>query len=210
MGELKASTRRSTYLAGESVKVSISIANLLQTARYFQTPNAQATRHPSNQTEKHEGPVISDDASSKQSEKTVKPEKPPVKGVINTSTTNCLSSVDSGEVIRPERVAWVSVYLHCECVVNRNKVAVDNITAALAPVKSVLQGQNPHDFDTGSSAHLFHEGTGDGDERTGGFAQNEQSGRTSQGAQGKGQRDSDNSGVGGLVAKGFAPKTSLA
>ena len=33
--ELKASTRRSTYLAGESVKVEVKISNIIQnTARY--------------------------------------------------------------------------------------------------------------------------------------------------------------------------------
>ena len=56
--ELKASTRRSTYLAGESIKVSISIANLLQTAKYFQTPGVQTTRSPNNQVDKHDGQTV--------------------------------------------------------------------------------------------------------------------------------------------------------
>ena len=200
--ELKASTRRSTYLAGESVKVSISIANVIQnTTRYFNNINS---RHPSNQT-------IEKSEKLDETEKEIS--KNESQSVINTSATNCVSSVDSNDFMRPERVAWVSVYLHCECIVNRNKVAIDNITAALAPVKSVLQQQSPHDFE--NSSHVFHE--------NGERAEGERvpingqhiDGQKSGGKDGKDKlidkqgKDSD-SGVGGLQGKAFSPKTSLA
>ena len=70
--------------------------------------------------------------------------------LINTLATNCSNNDAS------ERVAWVSVYMHCECNVNRNKVALQNISAALAPVKSVFS----HDFEgtnTDIQSHLFDE-----------------------------------------------------
>ena len=72
------------------------------------------------------------------------------KNIINTLATNCSNNDTS------ERVAWVSVYMHCECNVNRNKVAFQNISAALAPVKSVFS----HDFEgtnTDIQSHLFEE-----------------------------------------------------
>ena len=209
--ELKASTRRSTYLAGESVKVSISIANVIQnTARYFNATNNLNSRHPSNQTVEKDIKNSPDENKiiSSQNEKEIKSDQNShlllSSNKINTTATTAISSIDSSDFNRPERVAWVSVYLHCECIVNRNKVAVDNITAALAPVKSVLQQQSPHDFE--NSSHVFHENG----ERAEGerVPVNGQSigdkGSNKDGSKGK---DTD-SGVGGL--KAFSPKTSLA
>jgi len=68
------------------------------------------------------------------------------KNVINTLATNCAKNDQ-------ERVAWVSVYMHCECNVNKNKVALQNISAALVPVKSMFS----HDFEATSNigSHLF-------------------------------------------------------
>ena len=122
--ELKASTRRSTYLAGESVKVCISIANVINnTQRYFQNQTSNITsnnsRHPSNQTtDKIESSNTSPSTVTEietnvqkiTETQALKANQADALNVINTSATNCISSIESGQVLRPERVAWAGVY----------------------------------------------------------------------------------------------------
>lgn len=108
--------------------------------------------------------------------------------LINTNATNC-SANDSSE-----RVAWVSVYMHCECNVNRNKVAFQNISAALAPVKSIFS----HDFEgtnTDVQSHLFDEG-GNLNHSNSNDGQNSSGNKGGSGWFGSGDRNQGNSGNG--------------
>ena len=154
--DLKASTRRNTYLAGECIRVSISISNVLNRLSPLSnraTPNYDD--YPKNINNNN---------------------------LINTSTTQPAppTAVDGSEVPRPERVAWISAYLHCECLVNRNKVAVKSISAALAPLKTALQQHNLHDFEANSHQTAFTDEKQDSFDHDSGFG-NQSSNTPSQG-----------------------------
>ena len=194
--ELTASTNRSTYFAGESITVNISISNLHQLInRYLKSQdnlsshNNQSNRQVSpygsltgvpstNKNKSRLTPINNQELQNLQNSFDQKfyigdqkrhnansssrlsgyhPSSSMNNNPNNSNNNNnniINTSATSSNNDNSERIAWISVYMHCECNVNRNKVAFQNICAALAPVKSVFN----HNFDSNNtdiSSHLF-------------------------------------------------------